>query len=520
MMSSQADVGTVGALVRAAAERYGDVTAVVHGETRWSYHELVQRIEEMAQSFLAFGLDPGDRFSIWAENRWEWIVAALGGLIAGGVLVPLNTRYKGAEAADILGRSRARLLVTVDEFLGTRYVDELANYELPDLESIVVMGGHTRGRTQSWDDFTATKSTRSALDDRIAQQAPTDISDIVFTSGTTGRPKGVMTTHQQNLRVFQIWADTIGLRREDRYLMINPYFHTFGYKAGILASFLQGATMYPVPVFDVERVLALIETEKITMLPGAPTVYLSILNHPGRERYALDSLRLAVTGAAVVPIEMILRMRSELSFDTIVTAYGLSESTGTISCCRPDDPPELIASTSGRPIEGVEVKVVDADRQEVPRGTPGEIACRGHNVMVGYFEDPAATAEVIDAEGWLYTGDIGVLDDNDYVAITDRKKDMFIVGGFNTYPAEVENALLAHPGIAQVAVIGVLDDRLGEVGHAYAVARQGITLDPQEVIEWARPRMANYKVPRLVHLMDALPMNASGKVLKHVLRDG
>jgi HIP---CoA ligase len=281
---------------------------------------------------------------------------------------------------------------------------------------------------------------------------------------------------------------------------------------------LSGATMIPVPIFDVPTVLKIVNQEKITALPGPPTLYLSILNHPERNNFDLSSLRLAVTGSAAVPVEMIRRMRQELTFTVILTAYGLTESTGTITMCRADDDPFTISTTSGRAISDVEVRVVDQNNREVARGTAGEIICRGYNVMPGYFENPEATAQAIDKDGFLHTGDIGIMDTNGYLAITDRIKDMFIVGGFNAYPADIENTLLAHPSIAQVAVVGQPDDRLGEVGHAFVVLRTDQTVSEQELIEWSRQCMANYKVPRHFTFVDLLPLNASGKVLKYELR--
>jgi acyl-CoA synthetase (AMP-forming)/AMP-acid ligase II len=275
-------------------------------------------------------------------------------------------------------------------------------------------------------------------------------------------------------------------------------------------------------VFDVDRVLETIGRERITMLPGPPTLYQSILDHPRRGEHDLSSLRLAVTGAAVVPVELIRRMRSELTFRTVLTAYGLTESTGVVTMCRQGDEPEVIATTSGRAIPGIEVAVVGDEpaAAPLPVGEPGEIVVRGYTVMRGYFEDPEATAEAIDAGGWLHTGDIGVMDPAGNVRITDRKKDMFIVGGFNAYPAEIEGMLLRHAGVAQVAVVGMPDERLGEVGVAFVVPRP--SADPgtlaEDLAAWARGTMANYKVPRRVEVVEALPLNASGKVLKTELR--
>lgn len=525
MDAERADLahGTISRAVRAAATRFRDAEALVDDDLRLSFSELSARVDEAGRAFMAAGLEPGDRVAVWAPNMAEWVLGALGALAAGGVVVPLNTRFKGAEAAYVIGRSRARMLLCVNGFLGNDYVDALrrSGEELAALERIVVLRGDVPPGTHSWDDFLAGGAAvePAALDARVEARSPDDLSDIIFTSGTTGRPKGVMVSHAQTLRVFWDWSGIVGLDAGDRYLIVNPFFHTFGYKAGIVAALLRGATIIPVAVFDVPTVLQKVSDERVTMLPGPPTLYLSILNHPERDRFDLSSLRLAVTGAAAVPVEMIRRMRDELTFRTIITGYGLTESTGTVTMCRADDDPETIATTSGRAIHDVEVRVVDDDGKEVPRGSTGEVVCRGYNVMLGYFEDPTATAEAVDADGWLHTGDVGVMDERGYVDITDRLKDMFIVGGFNAYPAEIENTLLGHEAVAQAAVVGVPDERMGEVGHAFVVARPGATVDPEALISWCRERMANYKVPRAVHVVDALPVNASGKVLKFELRD-
>jgi acyl-CoA synthetase (AMP-forming)/AMP-acid ligase II len=515
--------GTIPRLVRASAERFPELDGLVDGDLRLSFPELAARIEEASRAFIAAGLAPGDRVAVWAPNTAEWVLAGLGALGAGGVLVPLNTRFKGSEAAFVLERSGARFLCTVNGFLGTDYVTMLREAgPLPDtLEHIVVLQGPAAEGTTSFADFLARASDISVEEARERADAigPDDVADIIFTSGTTGKPKGAMTTHAQTLRTFDEWSSTVGLTEGDRYLVVNPFFHTFGYKAGLVACFIKGATIVPEPVFDVPAVLAHVASERISMLPGPPTLYLSILDHPDRDAYDLSSLRLAVTGAAAVPVEMIRRMREELTFETIVTAYGLTESTGTVSICRPDDDPETISHTSGRAMNGVEVRIVDDDGNEVPRGEPGEIVCRGFNVMLGYFEDEAATRQAIDPDGWLHTGDIGVMDERGYLQITDRKKDMFIVGGFNVYPAEVENAILEHPDVAQVAVVSAPDARMGEVGVAFVVPRAGMSIDPEALCAWCAPRMANYKVPRRAVVVDALPVNASGKVLKFELRE-
>jgi acyl-CoA synthetase (AMP-forming)/AMP-acid ligase II len=513
------DLMTIPRTLRRAAERFGGALALDDEGVRFSFTQLAAAGEDAARAFLAAGLGHGDRAAIWAPNLWEWVVAALGLQSAGGVLVPLNTRYKAAEAGYILRRSRARVLCTMGEFLGTSYADSLAGEELPDLERVVVFRG-TSKRGEPWADFVAAGARVPADDARVRADAvgPDNLSDLLFTSGTTGNPKGVMTAHGQNLRVFDTWSSGVGIREGDRYLIVNPFFHSFGYKAGWLTCLIRGAAAIPHQVFDAGQVLERIARERINLLPGPPAIYQMLLAHPERAKFDLSSLRLAVTGAAAVPVELVKRMRSELGFSSVITAYGLTESCGTVSMCEPGDDAETIATTSGRALPDTEVRCVDEKGQEVPRGAPGEIVVRGYNVMRGYFEDPAETAKVIDAEGWLHTGDIGVMDERGYLRITDRIKDMFITGGFNCYPAEIENGMYRHPGIGQVAVIGVPDERLGEVGMAFVVPRPGATLDAAELITWCREQMAHFKAPKRIEIVNALPTNASGKVLKYELR--
>ena len=389
------------------------------------------------------------------------------------------------------------------------------------LDRIVVLRGEAPDGTTVAHEYMAA---HSAVDEaeataRIDAIRSDDLSDIMFTSGTTGHPKGVMLTHGQSLRVYTAWTDVIGLREGDRYLIVNPFFHAFGYKAGWMSCILRGATIVPFQVFDVPKVLEMVAKERITVLPGPPTLLQGILDFPDRATYDLSSLRLTVTGAAAVPVKLIERLRDEMTFETIITGYGLTETTGTAAMCRHDDDPETIAKWSGRAIPDTEVRVVDDDGNEVPGMQPGEVVVRGYNVMKGYFEEPEETAATIDADGWLHTGDIAVMDDRGYIRITDRKKDMFIVGGFNAYPAEIENLLMRNEAIGQVAVVGVPDDRLGEVGVAFVVPRPGASIDEDELIAWSRDEMANYKVPRRVEIVVALPLNASGKVLKYELRE-
>jgi HIP---CoA ligase len=509
------------AALESSVRRFAGGVAVEDGEVRLTFEELWQKVLEAGQAFLAAGIERGDRVAIWAPNLWEWIVAALGLEIAGGVLVPINTRFKGREALHVLEKSRARMLFTVEEFLGQRYVDLLrAAGDARALERIVLFRGAHAG-AEAWGAFVE-RGAQVAVE-RVLERArsigPDDVLDILFTSGTTGAPKGVVTTHAQNLRTFGTWSDVVGLRAGDRYLIVNPFFHAFGYKAGFLSAILRGATVLPHAVFDVGAVLDRIARERVNVLPGPPTLYQSLLAHPELAGRDLSSLRLAVTGAAVIPVVLIERMRKELSFETVLTAYGLTETCGVVTMCRTADDPETIATTSGTAIPGVEVRCVDDAGRELPAGEPGEIVVRGYNVMQSYFEDPEATREVIDAQGFLHTGDIGILDARGYLRITDRKKDMFIVGGFNCYPAEIEGLMLRHPAIAQVAVVGAPDPRLGEVGVAFVVPKPGLQPEPDAIAAFCRQEMANYKVPRAIELVTELPTNAVGKVTKFALRE-
>jgi HIP---CoA ligase len=518
---SRAPWVTIPELIDDAAARFPDTEAMVDGDVRWNFAEFRDRIRLAARALMASGIEKGDTVAVWAPNIWEWAVAALGVHVAGGVVVPINTRWKGREAAYVLSNSGARMLFTVTDFLDTDYVAALSEVELPDtLEEIVVMRGATPAGATTFADFLA-RADQVDEADRVARSADItgdDLCHIMFTSGTTGAPKGAMLVHSAICRAYLSWSRVIGLDR-DRYLIINPFFHSFGLNAGILACLMTGSTIIPHPVFDVPSVMERIPEERISMLPGPPAIYQTILNTPDLGRWDLSSLRLAVTGAAAIPVEMIISMRERLGFEKVVTGYGLTESSGMATMCRHDDDPEIIATTSGRAIEDVEVRVIDPDDNELPRGEPGEIVVRGYNVMKGYLNDPEKTAETIDDGGWLHTGDIGVMDAGGNIDITDRVKDMFINGGFNAYPAEIENLMMNHPGIGQVAVVGVPDSRLGEVGYAFVVPAPGAEQDADALIAWCRAEMANYKCPRHVEFVDELPLNASGKVLKYELRD-
>lgn len=504
-----------------AARRFGAATAVVDAGRSSSFVELEAESRELTAALMALGIRRGERVAVWAPNRREWLVAALGLLGAGAALVPVNTRFKQNEVRYILARSGARVAFTVGEFLGTDYAGVLAELrpELPNLRAVVGLDG-AASADHSLESFARLGRgiAASELDAQIASVRGDDLSDVLFTSGTTGSPKGALMTHAQTLRLFHDWCEMTGLAEGDRYLVVNPFFHMFGYKAGCLAALMRGATLYPKAVFDVDDVLRTVSSERIEVLPGPPALYQSILDHPERARFDLSSLRIAVTGSADIPVELIRRMREELPFRKIITGYGLTEA-GTVTGTAPEDDFETIATTVGRARPGLEIRIADDAGREFAAGEAGEVLVRGYSVMRGYLDDPDETARAIDPDGWLHTGDLGVLDARGYLRIVGRKKDMYIVGGFNAYPAEIENLLLGHPAVARAAVVGMPDARLGEVGMAFVVLAPGAALSADELIAWSRGAMANYKVPRAVEILGELPLNASGKVEKQLLRE-
>ncbi|HEX7826832.1 MAG TPA: FadD3 family acyl-CoA ligase, partial [Mycobacterium sp.] len=477
-------------------------------DRRLTFAQLHTEVRQAAAAIIDLGVNVGDRVAIWSPNTWHWVVACLAAHYAGVAVVPLNTRYTASEATDILARTDAPLLIVMGEFLGSDRSAELDRAALPALRHVVRVPIDSNDGT--WDEFVARGTDLAAVDARAAALSPDDVANILFTSGTTGRSKGVLCSHRQSLEAPAAWAACGELTSDDRYLCINPFFHNFGYKAGILACLQTGATLIPQLTFDPESAMRAVQEHRITVLPGPPTIYQVLLDHPKRGDYDLTSLRFAVTGAATIPVVLIERMQTELDIDIVLTAYGLTEASGFGTMCRADDDAVTVATTSGRPIADFELTIAD---------DTGEVLLRGPNVMLGYLDDPEATAAAIDADGWLHTGDIGTLDDKGNLRITDRLKDMYISGGFNVYPAEIEQVLARLDGVAESAVIGVPDERLGEVGKAFVVTKTGVTLDEATVIAYTREHLAKFKTPQSVEFLDVLPRNPGGKVVKPLLRE-
>ena len=518
---------TLPQVLRAAAADHPDREAVVDGDVRLTYAELHDRVRRAARALVTLGVEPGDRVCVWAPNTWRWEVLALAVSYAGGILTPVNTRFTGHEAADVVARTGAKVVALADGFLGRRQYDDLAAAATAEghrLPTVLVLPHDDQGAVPdgavAWADLDrlAAETDEGAVERRADAVSPDDVADILFTSGTTGRSKGARSAHRQVVSVARAWAECGEVTAEDRYLVVNPFFHSFGYKAGIVVALLTGACVVPQAVFDVSETFDLVEQERISVLPGAPAIYQAMLESPERDAHDLSSLRLAVTGAATVPVALVERMQAEMGFDTVLTAYGLTEAV-VATMCRPGDDDARVANTCGRAAAGFEVRVAaPGGNDPLPAGEEGEVLLRGENVMLGYLDDPDATAEAVDEDGWLHTGDVGRLDEDGYLKITDRLKDVFIVGGFNVYPAEVEQVLARLDGVVESAVVGVPDRRLGEVGHAFVVRRTGSDLAAETVIGYAKERLANFKVPRGVTFIDDLPRNPSGKVLKRELR--
>ena len=505
----------------ASAEIFGPSTALIDGERRWTYTELDGTVRRAIAAAIALGIEKGDRVGLWGPNTSEWIVAALGVLGAGGILVPLNTRWSGEEIGYALQKADTSALFLSQGFLGLDQMGSLraADPALRATELVVTLEGEVAG-ARTFDEFLALEVATSPeqVDASIAGISPDDPSDIMFTSGTTGRPKGVVLRHGASLQVYNSLADLETLRPGDVFLIIPPFFHCFGYKAGWMACMLKGVTMIPQKVFEVEQVLDRIEKDRVSVILGPPTIFTDILHSPRLAHIDYSSLRVSCPSAASVPVELVKRLSSELGFDVVLNAYGLTEAHGAVSMCHPGDDPELVSNFAGPPLEGCEVKIVDDDGAELPVDEQGEVLVRGYNLMTEYYDEPTATAEAIDSEGWLHTGDIGFVNEIGYLKITDRKKDMIITGGFNVYPAEVERVILLDDSVGEAAVVAAPDERMGEIGVAFVVPRPGNTIDVEALLTYLKKSLAAYKLPRKIRIVESLPRNASMKVLKHILR--
>jgi HIP---CoA ligase len=515
---------TLPAVISHVAQVYGDKPFAIGEDGKvTSFAGLARRVGSLGSRLLQLGVKRGDRAAILAPNSTEWIIAACAIMSIGAIMIPINTRFKGGEVRYVLEKAQVSVLFTVGRFLDVDYpamVIEACggagqNRAVRDLDSLLeIICIDAPGFAPE----NGTEAGRGIFAAAAALATAQTTADILFTSGTTGMPKGAMHSHGQSLWMTGMWNEANDLTDQDRTAIVNPFFHSFGYRSGWLSALTAGMTIFPLATFDPARLLALIERERITQLSGAPTVFHALMEHPDFPERNLASLRTGHTGGAKTPPAIIEAGYEKFGFEIFLTSFGQTESTALISTNRPGDPLEAIIGTVGRPVAGVEVRMIDDTGQDVRPGEAGELLVRGPNVMQGYFEDSEQTAATIDAAGWLHTGDVAAIDGDGRLRILDRIKDIVIVGGFNAYPAEIEIMLGRHPAIAEVAVIGLPDERLGEVTAACVIVKPGMALDTAGLLQWSRDKMANYKVPRHVFVMADFPRTPLGKVQKFLLR--
>lgn len=545
---------TIARELSAAAAEYPDDVAVYFGAEQRTFSEYRRDVCQAAQGLLAYGVEPGDRVALWLPNTLEGATALLAVMVAGGTAVPLNTRYRDQEVAEILKRARCRLVIAIGGFLGRSYAAEAL--EIAGGVPVLCVGAEGPAGTRPWAEVLAAGSAdahRQELAERTQAQLGDELAVVQYTSGTTGRPKGVTLRQGPMLATSAAWSDIVGLGRGDVYPVTYPIAHIGGYKTGLLSTLAGRAATVLIPVITTETLVEAVRAYPPTVVNGPPPVLRSLLTalHDAQIP-ASTRIRTVVTGSAIVPPQLIRELARDLGVADVINAFGITEASGVCMMTRRGDPVELVCDTVGSAIPGVEVRIApaptgaaaspavagDSATAETPEGADGpaqpagathvgEIEVRGHNVMVGYLEDPEATAEAMH-HGWLRTGDIGWIGADRYVRIVGRAKDMVVVGGFNVFPAEVEHVLADHPDVAEAAVVGVPDGRLGEVPVAFVVlaatvpdapAPAAAPPAPGALIEWCRDRLANFKVPRRVWIADSLPRVTAGKVSKPELRD-
>lgn len=522
-----------------AERQHADALVSVQQNIRYSYIQLLERINLCASGFLRLGIERGDRVGIWSTNNAEWIVTQLAAAKVGAILVNINPGYRTSELEYVLGQSGVKLLVVIPKHRTSNYLEMLEELaptffvagdkspcaKLPNLQNIIVIGAHGKlpGRLLSFDQVTAMGSEleASALKEREKQLQFDDPVNIQYTSGTTGLPKGVTLSHHNLLNNGLLAARAMNLGPDSRFCVPMPFYHCGGMISSALATIsVGGAVVIPSPFYDDTAVLTAVQQEQCTHLSGVPTMFIGELHHPEFDSFDVTSLQGGFMAGAPCPVQLMRDVANRMKMQQIVILYGLTEASPLMTATTCNDSLEIRATTVGRVIPGIELKIVDAQTGEVvPRGVQGEICSRGHGVMLGYWNNPQATAEAIDKSGWLHSGDLGVMNADGFINITGRKKDMIIRGGENIYPREIEEVLHEHKGIAQAQVFGVPDARLGEEVSAWIMVKQGEALTPDEVREWLKERVAYFKVPKYVKLVNEFPMTVTGKCQKFVMRD-
>ena len=528
---------TIGQALDLAVERWGDRPALISPpqNLRWTWRELAARADAVAAGLLALGLEPGERIGIWSPNCAEWVVTQLAAARIGLILVTINPAYRRAEVAYTLNKVGVRALIAAESFKSSDYAGmiedlapevaastpgDLAARALPDLKVLIKIGGRPR---PGWLDFNSVAAGDPA---RLAQVAaigarldPRAAINIQFTSGTTGSPKGATLSHRNILNNGYFVGLAQALAADDRLCIPVPMYHCFGMVMGTLACLTHGAAMVlPAPVFDPAATLAAIEAERCTALYGVPTMFIAVLGHPDFDRFDVSSLRTGAMAGAPCPVEVMKAVIGRLHMAGVTIAYGMTETSPVSFQTAPDDPMDRRVATIGRVQPHLEVKIVGADGAVVPRGVAGQVCTRGYSVMLGYWDDAARTAECLDAEGWMRTGDLGTIDAAGYGNIVGRIKDMVIRGGENLYPREIEEFLYGHPMVADVQVVGLPDPRYGEELCAWIRLHPGGEVDEAGVRAFCAGQIAHHKIPRYIRFVDEFPMTVTGKVQKFLIR--
>jgi fatty-acyl-CoA synthase len=512
---------TIGANFERTVTRFGDREALISfgQELRYTWTELNDAVDELARGLIAAGLVTGDRVGIWSPNCAEWTLVQYATAKLGVILVNINPAYRTSELEYALRQSGCRMLIAAPAFKTSDYQAMVGEVRggLDALEQVVFLGG------EDWEGLLAGAGAVGAdeLRARSAALEPSDPINIQYTSGTTGFPKGATLTHRNILNNGFFVGEGVHYTEADRVCIPVPFYHCFGMVMGNLACSSHGAAMViPAPAFDPTATLAAVAAERCTSLYGVPTMFIAMLGAPDFDRYDLTSLRTGIMAGSPCPVEVMKRVIDRMHMSEVGICYGMTETSPVSTQTAVDDPVEKRVGTVGRVGPHLEVRVASPEAGEtVTRGETGELCTRGYSVMVGYWEDPERTAEAIDSDGWMHTGDLAVMDDDGYLNIVGRIKDLVIRGGENVYPREVEEFLYAHPDIADVQVIGVPDERYGEELMAWVIPREGASLDEDAVRDFCRGRIAHYKVPRYVKFVDSFPMTVTGKVQKFKMRD-
>ena len=530
---------TVGAVVREMGKNYPNTEAYVYPEhqIRKTYKEFDEETDHLAKAFMGMGIAKGEHVAIWSDNKREWLLSQYATGKMGAVLVTVNTNYQEKELEYLMSQSDATTIILGEGFKGTSYIDvinavcpelktspkgEIQSENLPHFKRVIVMSENSYPGIYTWSELEAhaSKVTDKQLDERLNDLHHDDVINIQYTSGTTGFPKGVMLTHMNVVNNGQIIGDYMKLTPEDRLCIPVPFFHCFGCVLGTLAAVTHGTTMVLLEQFDAKRVLQAVQDEKCTGLHGVPTMFIAELNHPDYKQFDTSTLRTGIMAGSPCPIEVMKKVINDMGASEITICYGQTESSPVITQTKTDDPIEKRVSTVGKPHPHVEVKIIDPlTGEELPTGKPGELCTRGYHIMKGYYKNEEATRAAIDSEGWLHTGDIAILDEDGYLEITGRIKDMVIRGGENVYPREIEEFLYKHPGIQDVQVVGVPDPKYGEELMAWIIAKDGETLNSEDIREYCKGKISYHKIPRYIEFTQSYPMTASGKIQKYLLRE-